>query len=41
MNSLKFRLQWEQTKGVGLVHSTIKDGRRHSAANAFLKPVLQ
>ena len=27
-------------KGVGLVHSTIKDGRRHSAANAFLKPVL-
>ena len=26
--------------GVGLVHSTIKDGKRHSAAAAFLKPVL-
>jgi len=27
--------------GASLVHSTIKDGKRHSAASAFLKPVMK
>ena len=30
----------ETQYGAGLVHSTIDNGRRHSAAEAFLKPVL-
>ena len=28
-------------EGAGLVHSTIKNGKRHSGAVAFLKPILQ
>ena len=28
-------------KGVGCVHSTIKNGKRHSAASAFLKPIMK
>ena len=27
--------------GVSLIHSTIKNGKRHSAASAFLKPVIK
>jgi choline dehydrogenase len=30
----------ERQEGVGFYHLTQKDGQRHSAANAFLKPVL-
>ena len=30
----------EQQAGVGWYHSTIKDGERHSAAKAFIEPVL-
>ncbi|AHG02080.1 hypothetical protein HALLA_01890 (plasmid) [Halostagnicola larsenii XH-48] len=30
----------EQQEGIGYYHSTIKDGHRHSAAAAFIKPVL-
>ena len=28
-------------KGVGCVHSTIKNGKRHSGASAFLKPIMK
>lgn len=31
----------ERTEGVGLWQMTIRDGRRESTANAFLRPVLQ
>ncbi|MFB6170822.1 MAG: GMC family oxidoreductase [Haloarculaceae archaeon] len=30
----------EQQAGVGYYHSTVKDGERHSAAAAFIKPIL-